>query len=199
LVRITGIRRARVLAAIALLTVSSARAMLSLRCIRPAALADARDVSSLHCARPVTRLPCGVQRFGTPHSWTCRAVQTGMDAIFPEALKTLKDADPEVFALVQAEKKRQWCVLTGVSPLYMFGVCLNVALLHTSMAPRGACPFQLAARSTPQEHAARHGDRPIPARPHRRHPVSTSSIMCFACSASRTSRPLLPRALERLP
>lgn len=31
-----------------------------------------------------------------------------MQSIFPEALSTLKDADPEVFALIEAEKKRQW-------------------------------------------------------------------------------------------
>lgn len=31
-----------------------------------------------------------------------------MDGVFPEALKTLAEADPEVYELVQAEKKRQW-------------------------------------------------------------------------------------------
>lgn len=28
--------------------------------------------------------------------------------VFPDALKPLKDADPEVAALVEEEKKRQW-------------------------------------------------------------------------------------------
>ena len=32
-----------------------------------------------------------------------------MDKMFPEARKTLQDADPEVYKLVQDEKKRQWC------------------------------------------------------------------------------------------
>lgn len=32
-----------------------------------------------------------------------------MDAMFPEARKTLEQADPEVYQLVQQEKKRQWC------------------------------------------------------------------------------------------
>ena len=32
-----------------------------------------------------------------------------MDAMFPEARRTLQEADPEVFQLVQEEKKRQWC------------------------------------------------------------------------------------------
>eukprot|EP00884_Botryococcus_braunii_P011887 jgi/Botrbrau1/2069/Bobra.0047s0034.1 len=33
---------------------------------------------------------------------------TAMDAIFPEALKTLKEADPEVFGIIEDEKARQW-------------------------------------------------------------------------------------------
>jgi hypothetical protein len=36
-------------------------------------------------------------------------MQGNMDAVFPEALKSLKEADSEVYDLVQAEKKRQWC------------------------------------------------------------------------------------------
>ena len=32
-----------------------------------------------------------------------------MDNMFPEARRTLQDADPEVYKLVQEEKKRQWC------------------------------------------------------------------------------------------
>lgn len=38
-----------------------------------------------------------------------------MDAMFPEARKTLQDADPEVFQLVQDEKKRQWCAATPLT------------------------------------------------------------------------------------
>ncbi|CAG9463896.1 unnamed protein product [Pedinophyceae sp. YPF-701] len=34
-----------------------------------------------------------------------------MDGVFPEALKALKDADPEVYGIIQDEKKRQW---TGI-------------------------------------------------------------------------------------
>ena len=34
------------------------------------------------------------------------------EAIFPEALKSLKEADPDVYALVQKEKLRQMCVET---------------------------------------------------------------------------------------
>lgn len=29
--------------------------------------------------------------------------------VFPDALKSLKEADPEVATLVEEEKKRQWC------------------------------------------------------------------------------------------
>ena len=32
-----------------------------------------------------------------------------MEAVFPEALKTLADADPEVAAIIEDEKRRQWC------------------------------------------------------------------------------------------
>jgi hypothetical protein len=32
------------------------------------------------------------------------------EVIFPEALKSLKEADPDVYALVQKEKLRQMCV-----------------------------------------------------------------------------------------
>jgi hypothetical protein len=31
-----------------------------------------------------------------------------MNAIFPEALTPLKEADPEVYGIVQDEKVRQW-------------------------------------------------------------------------------------------
>ncbi len=31
-----------------------------------------------------------------------------MDHLFPEALTPLCDADPEMYALIEAEKKRQW-------------------------------------------------------------------------------------------
>jgi hypothetical protein len=33
-----------------------------------------------------------------------------MNEIFPDALTPLKDADPEVWGLIQKEKERQWCV-----------------------------------------------------------------------------------------
>lgn len=33
---------------------------------------------------------------------------SAMDAIFPEALKTLKEADPEVYGIIEDEKARQW-------------------------------------------------------------------------------------------
>lgn len=31
-----------------------------------------------------------------------------MDRYFPDALKTLAEADPEIYGLVKAEEKRQW-------------------------------------------------------------------------------------------
>ena len=35
--------------------------------------------------------------------------QGGMDAVFPEALASLQDADPEMFHLIEDEKRRQRC------------------------------------------------------------------------------------------
>ena len=32
-----------------------------------------------------------------------------MEGVFPEALKSLKEADPEVYGIIEDEKKRQWC------------------------------------------------------------------------------------------
>ena len=34
-----------------------------------------------------------------------------MQGIFPEALQSLQEADPEVHGIIQDEKKRQWCAL----------------------------------------------------------------------------------------
>lgn len=33
-----------------------------------------------------------------------------MDPVFPSALKSLQEDDPEVYAIIQDEKVRQWCV-----------------------------------------------------------------------------------------
>lgn len=34
-----------------------------------------------------------------------------MAQVFPEALRSLKEADPEIYGIIQDEKARQWCVL----------------------------------------------------------------------------------------
>jgi hypothetical protein len=52
-----------------------------------------------------------------------------MAKLFPEARQTLAEADPEVYALIQDEKRRQWCVF--------YRVCDRVAkgascLTHTA-------------------------------------------------------------------
>lgn len=36
------------------------------------------------------------------------AHKDAMTRVFPEALKSLKDADPELAAILKDEKKRQW-------------------------------------------------------------------------------------------
>lgn len=42
------------------------------------------------------------------------------DAIFPEALKTLKEADPDVYALLQKEKLRQMYVMDDRRAIVIF-------------------------------------------------------------------------------
>lgn len=42
---------------------------------------------------------------------------TSQEAVFPEALKSLKEADPDVYALVQKEKLRQMCVPPRADPI----------------------------------------------------------------------------------
>lgn len=34
-----------------------------------------------------------------------------MESVFPEALQSLREADPEVFGIIEDEKERQWCVV----------------------------------------------------------------------------------------
>ena len=36
-----------------------------------------------------------------------------MESVFPEALKPLAEYDPEVYGILEDEKKRQWCVGWG--------------------------------------------------------------------------------------
>lgn len=68
----------------------------------------------------------------------CKAAQAN-DAVFPEALASLKQADPEIYSIIQDEKARQWWVAcAGFSSsvlLVMPGVSwVCVALTH-AMAP----------------------------------------------------------------
>jgi glycine hydroxymethyltransferase len=36
------------------------------------------------------------------------AANNSMQAVFPEALKPLAQADPEVYSIIEDEKRRQW-------------------------------------------------------------------------------------------
>jgi len=45
-----------------------------------------------------------------------------MKAVFPDALSPLRECDPEVFALIQEEKTRQWCALRR-SPCFPERAC----------------------------------------------------------------------------
>lgn len=42
-----------------------------------------------------------------------------MKAVFPEALKSLASADPEVAAIIEDEKRRQWCAPSAAPPARM--------------------------------------------------------------------------------
>jgi hypothetical protein len=57
--------------------------------------------------------PCTEPQVGLLHV-NVRAGNSRMEAVFPESRKTLQEADPEVFDLVQAEKKRQWYVISSM-------------------------------------------------------------------------------------
>ena len=39
-----------------------------------------------------------------------------MQGVFPEALTRLRDADPELFSIIEDEKERQWCA--AVAQIY---------------------------------------------------------------------------------
>ena len=36
-----------------------------------------------------------------------------MQGVFPEALTRLRDADPELFSIIEDEKERQWCAIVA--------------------------------------------------------------------------------------
>lgn len=66
---------------------------------------------------------------------------SAMDLVFPEALKTLKDADPEVFGIIEDEKARQWCV----NPC-KYSTGLNRAVIIQSKTGFGATLASTAQR-----------------------------------------------------
>jgi hypothetical protein len=45
------------------------------------------------------------------HSAASTKDAASMAQVFPEALRSLKEADPEIYGIIQDEKARQWCVL----------------------------------------------------------------------------------------
>jgi hypothetical protein len=49
-----------------------------------------------------------------------------MEGVFPEALTPLSVADPEVFGIIEDEKRRQWCVLWAVATRAAFANIHNV-------------------------------------------------------------------------
>lgn len=69
-----------------------------------------------------TRLDTHGQKFVRSFD-TCPALSRAfsalsvMDRYFPDALKTLSEADPEIYGLVKAEEKRQWCASASIPHL----------------------------------------------------------------------------------
>ena len=62
------------------------------------------------------------------------SVAGAMAPVFPEALVQLEAADPEVYAIIQDEKARQWCAIAGRHALFP-GRGLS---LHRLARPAGA-------------------------------------------------------------
>lgn len=55
------------------------------------------------------RLPNKTVRVGALQQKNEMVKQAGsMEQVFPDALKTLREADEEMYALIQEEKERQW-------------------------------------------------------------------------------------------
>ena len=50
-----------------------------------------------------------------------------MEGVFPEALASLRNADPELYSIIEDEKERQWyvCQLEGTLPLRFAGGSLT--------------------------------------------------------------------------
>ena len=79
-----------------------------------------------------------------------------MDSVFPEARKTLLEADPEVAGLVEEEKRRQWCaslsrVCTSGVPMWRVAeieIPQDAASVHL-LVRKGSC-----ARLRRKVHAA---------------------------------------------
>lgn len=90
-------------------------------------------------------------------------VHSAMDPVFPEAHKTLKDADPEVFGIIEDEKARQWWVNAGKPALDepSFSVLGSNWFFWTTLAsaPQRSCDVWLRAviRSRPFECVLRVG------------------------------------------
>jgi len=64
------------------------------------------------------------------------AADTPMVRVFPEALTPLAQADPEIYALVQDEKKRQWCVRSCCPPPFFFSAAVAAAVCVSGRDPR---------------------------------------------------------------
>jgi hypothetical protein len=62
-----------------------------------------------------------------------------MESVFPEARKILADADPEVAALVQEEKRRQWCG-PNLLRVCIVPVCQLCSLLNCRHRTRKVLP-----------------------------------------------------------
>lgn len=73
-----------------------------------------------------------------------------MQAVFPDALSPLRECDPEVYALIQEEKARQWCVQgVGMCPAWL---CTRLWEVHRVAAPgRRGLSWHVAGVGTPAQ------------------------------------------------
>ena len=118
--------------------------------------------------------------------------QPAMDAVFPEAHRSLAEADPEVAAIIEDEKRRQWCVRRRRPPpacAAVDGLCLCVCVwiwVLQHMAQN--LDQQVQVKDAPWQRRSPPPRRPPPAAAHP--PPCRRGIELIA-SENFTSRPVM--------
>ena len=137
----------------------------------------------------------------TPHPSAAHVEQ--QKAVFPEALQTLAEADPELAAIIKDEQKRQWCA-RGAGEQGAVAVCCSRGCdsparlpAHSSAAPAHHTRFQARDRADRQRKlyvGARDGGARAPLRCARPPPPAPlpRTPACGACGRARRKRTCSP-------